>query len=219
MIKLPSFLRFLLQRRYDEYKQHYPRNPDEVWVTDLTRCWHRRELELEMPEIALAGVLNPRFIEGDLIHHAVIHEFDILTITSRMGGGLKLEIERELRAPIEMDGMDYTLIGHLDGLLVEKETEKSIEVIEIKTVKAWGKTMPYEHHVLQCKLYCYLAGCDRYRLIYVSRDGIREITDIVADPELALKVAIQTRASPKYPGWECDYCDYFAWCRVKRPFV
>jgi len=212
-----SFLSYLLKRRYDEYKTHYPRDPSEIWVTDLTRCQHKRELELEMPEVALAGVLNPKFILGDLIHDAVLHLIDLWHVTSGPHGKIRFDIQQRLSTSLENVGRPETLTGRIDGLFRERETDIPTELVEVKYVSGWGPEMPWTHHRLQCELYCYLAAVNDYTLIYVSPEGLRVYLGHIKSPIETLENLLKTWSSPMWPEWECRYCDYKPWCRVERP--
>ena len=170
-----------------------------------------------MPEIALTGILNPRFILGDLIHHAVMHELDVMYIISGWKDDVKVELEAELRKPLDIFDCPLTLVGRADVLIRSKETGAVDEVIEIKYVGGWGSEMPWTHHRLQAEVYCWLADCKKYTIIYVSPDGLREISGVVEDPAQVVENLLKTWSSPMWPEWECKYCDYKPWCRITRP--
>ncbi len=167
---------------------------DGIWVTDLVRCPLKREFEERFPELYRASVYSPATILGSLVHL-----------------GLENLLSSELNAQTEVKGErqvgDYKIVGRIDAIVGRVG-------IEIKTSRA-DLEIPYEHHVLQAKIYNWLYDLEKTVLVYVTPDRFTEyhVSERVSEEDV-IKLVLDKRA-PRY-DWECRYCHFSVICPNKR---
>ena len=155
---------------------------DGIWVTDLIRCPLKREFEEKYPELHRASIFAPNMILGSLVHV-----------------GLENILSSELNAEIEVKAEKYIgehkIVGRIDAIVGKVG-------IEIKTSRA-DIDIPYEHHVLQARIYNWLYDLEKTVLVYVTPDRFTEycIEDKASEDEI-LKLIVEKRA-PRY-DWECS---------------
>jgi len=189
---------------YEHYK-HFPRNPAEYWVTDLTRCSRKREFELSYPELTWFYTFNMRLITGELIHKGLEYLAECKLL---FGSPRSVHVELEFEKTLDLDGKPITVIGRPD-LTFERGDE--IEAIaDIKFVAGLGGA-PHEHHELQVVLYKWLSGAGLGYLLYVSPQGFAQhrVDSTIGDN--GIKQLIAEKKIPRY-SWECEYCVYARFC-------
>jgi len=176
---------------YKEREEH-ERQQNKIWITDLCRCPRKAEYEQRFPNLVQS--FRPVYILGHLVHVG-------------LQSILKTYKDVEIEAKGEKQLDDYTVVGRIDVLLGDIG-------VEIKYSRD-DKYLPYNHHVLQCKLYNWLFELDRTYLFYVTPDRIAEyeITERATDDQV-LKLIRQTKA-PRF-DWECRYCEFSCICDVRK---
>jgi len=88
-------------------------------------------------------------------------------------------------------------------------------VIEIKYASDIRGNEPYEHHILQLRLYLWLTEYEEGRLIYITPNRLIEfkITEKMTDDEVLMM--LDTWQSPEW-SWECDYCRFYSICNLGK---
>jgi len=198
-----SVVGWLLERKLREFAEHYPRREDEVWVTDLVRCWLKREMVLRHRALALANLPTPsRFMVGDLIHDAVERVVERIAEEA----GWKATREYEAERTVVVGGREYAVKGRIDVLVEGNGRRYVVEVKDVRDIK-----LPFEHHDEQLKAYLWLVDADGGKIIYISKAGMieREIHDPWTEEDVVR--AIEERRAPRF-DWECSFCTYTSWC-------
>jgi len=167
----------------------------KVHVSLLIRCRRYREL---MARHDILFNPSPSMMLGEIVHEGV----KSFSITEKLEGYEVME-ERKINGK--------TIVGIAD-ILYENE------VVEIKFTRAHRDNRPLEHHLMQLRLYMWLFNRPRGRLVYVTPDRLceYEIDNPMSDDEVIM--LLEDESSPKWPEWECSYCDYSGLCekRVRR---
>ncbi len=165
-----------------------------IWVTDLIRCPLKREFEERYPELHKATVFTPSTILGSLVH---------LGLENLLSSELNAEVEVRREKVIG----DYKIVGRIDAIIGKVG-------VEIKSSRA-DIDIPYEHHVLQARIYNWLYDLEKTVLVYVTPDRFAEfpIEDSAKEEEI-LRLIVDKKA-PKY-DWECRYCHFSVICPNKR---
>ncbi len=165
-----------------------------IWVTDLIRCPLKREFEERYPELYKATVFTPSTILGSLVH---------LGLESLLSSELNAEVEVRREKVIG----DYKIVGRIDAIIGKVG-------IEIKSSRA-DIDIPYEHHVLQARIYNWLYDLEKTVLVYVTPDRFAEFPiEDSANEEEILRLIVDKKA-PKY-DWECRYCHFSVICPNRR---
>jgi len=188
-----------------EHSKHFPRNPSEFWVNDLTRCSRKRDIEFTYPEFTWFYTFNMRLITGELIHKGLEYliEHELLVGLPR-----NVHVELEFEKTFDLNGSTVAIVGRPD-LTFEREDE--IEAVaDIKCVTRLHGA-PYEHHELQVALYKWLSGANLGYLLYVSPQGFAQhrVDSTIDDDDV--KQLITEKKIPRYT-WECEYCAYARFC-------
>jgi len=175
-----------------EWKQQLarriPKKPNEIHVTELIYCRKQAEYFDKFREVF---VINPRTLIGRLVHMG-LQEW------------LKQEYNAKCEAEFRKELGNCVIVGHpdaiIDGLLVE-----------IKFAKGVYNNEPYEHHVLQTKLYLWLTELEYALILYFTPEKLLEfsITEKPTDDEVLM--LYDTWKSPMW-NWECSCCPFNQIC-------
>jgi len=176
-----------------EQSKGRPKGENVFHATDLCRCPLKRIYELQFPE--LARPFAPQLVTGQIVHLGLQH-----LLRERE---FKIEVEKSRRIG------EYTIIGRIDAL-----NERDRLGVEIKFSRD-DKYLPYEHHVLQVKIYNWLFDLDKTILVYVTPERITEFEVHEALRENQVESLILDEKTPKY-DWECRYCEFSVICPKKR---
>jgi CRISPR-associated exonuclease Cas4 len=178
-------------------QEKHQREPGVVYVTDLVECQLKREYEQVFPEVARADFFNPVTLVGDIVHkgvQAILQGF----------AEARFEVEGEML----FEGV--RIRGRADMLLDDR-------VVDFKYTRS-VRYIPYDHHVLQVRIYMRMFGKARGSILYVSPDGVKEVDDSI-NPDLSkpvtdgeLRLLLEGRGTPAYPEWECSYCQWIYIC-------
>ncbi len=198
----------LYRMKYEEFVSKLSEMLDEttIYVTDLVSCSHKRVLRRSYP--LLTFKFEPQMLLGDLVHMGLEK-----AVTDR-GEGWKSEVHVE--RVYNIDGRSYRVVGRID--LVQYDGEGNPKrVVEIKTARQLQDNMPYEHHVLQVKVYLDLLGVDEGYLVYVTPDRLVEfrIERGGVDVEELVRQTVYDLAKPRF-SWECRYCPFRRICPFAR---
>ncbi len=193
-LKLEDF-----QRRIQEMT-----NPYIIYVTDLVSCSNKRVMRRHYPLLSFR--FEPPLILGELVHTG---------IQSLLTGTGEWKAEVEVRSKKDIDDNEYEIVGRVD--LVRYEGEKPIEVVEVKTVRQLQDNVPYEHHVMQLKIYLEMLGVESGYLLYITPDRIVEynIERNNLNLDELIRQTVYNLAKPRY-AWECRYCPYKRICPYAR---
>jgi len=184
-----SIVTQLLLKEYEEYLEHQrDRKPNEIWVSELVQCKAKAQLRQQYPFFYQA---KPACTLGNLVHYGIY---------SYLLQELGLETEKEFKEYIE----GWVIKGRIDGI-----DDKC--VYEIKYARELKDNQPFEHHVLQVKLYLWLTGKPEGKLIYITPNRLVEfsINESLSDDEV--EQLIEQWTSPRY-DWECNYCEFVSIC-------
>jgi len=167
---------------------------NEIWVSELCQCKAKSEFRRDLWFMETDA---PSLILGELIHRG-LQGF----LVSTFGTAIEVEVGKEFNGKV--------IKGRIDAL-----TE--FEVIEIKYMRASKSELPLPHHVMQVQLYMWMMERERGRIIYVTPDGIFEISQSLKINDNTVKMYLEQWRSPKW-DWECSYCAYSRFCphKVKR---
>ena len=185
-----KIVKTLVRKMYEEANEHQ-REENEIWITDLCRCPMKIKFETEIPE--LKRNFLPIYVVGNLVHY-----------------GLQSILREEFNAEIEVKREkvldNYKITGKIDALINDTG-------IEIKFSQS-DEFIPYEHHILQCKLYNWLFELKKTILIYITPQRIAEfeIEDRMTDNHVMN--LINNTNIPRFK-WECKYCEYDMICPYK----
>lgn len=186
-------------RKRMESKQDY-----EVYVTDLVFCPLKVRYQKMYSEIALAHAFSPVTVLGELVHIG-LEKF----LQDQLGRDV-VNVEVECDREIVVDGTAYVVKGRVDAIVGDT-------VIEIKTSRS-DANIPYQHHILQLRLYLWLTGFNKGLLVYVTPERIAEfeVNTPASDGEVAdlVRSIIVGEPAPRY-AWECSYCPYAYLCPKK----
>jgi len=164
------------------------RESNTIHVTELCGCRKKSEYFDKFKEMftIVPAILVDRFV------HMGVQEW------------LKENYEASVEVEISKDLGDIVITGSIDAIVEDT-------VIEIKYTQDVYKSKPYEHHVLQLKLYLWLSGLEKGKLIYISPKKLLEF-DVDGRPtDDEVLMLIDTWSSPKY-NWECSYCPFNQIC-------
>jgi CRISPR-associated exonuclease Cas4 len=167
-----------------------------LFVHELCECSHKRKMRQRFSQIERAETYNPRFAVGQLIEEAL---------------KLRFQNEREHIYTKELgvdgkNGKSYVISGMID--IIDQETKTPIEVKYLTTLGS----KPYEHHVLQLRLYLWLVKVRKGELLYISPEGLKSypIRKPLTDGEVIR--LIREEKAPRWNEWECYYCPYQQFC-------
>jgi len=163
-------------------------------VHELCECSMKRKLRREFPDLEIANIYNPRILLGEIVHRGMA------AITS-------LPCEHKVNKVIKVDGEDVIIGGSID--FYDKVTNT---IYEIKYTTSIDHA-PYEHHILQVKLYKWLCDTDEAYIIYISPGGIKAYKVDETIDEEGVKELVKSEATPRW-SWECKYCIYKPFCPV-----
>lgn len=87
-------------------------------------------------------------------------------------------------------------------------------IIEIKTVRSVVNA-PFEHHILQARIYLWLLKVKDAELWYFAGDGVKfyYISNPCTDNEI--QEIIRTPSAPRWSQWECNMCKYNQLCELR----
>lgn len=190
-----------MRRKYveerDNYRRYYESKGYEViFVHELCECSRKRRYSKLFPEIGISKLLKPHVIRGELIHLALEYV-----------SGMKANVRSEKR--IKTCNKDFLIAGSVD---LYDESRKRI--IEIKTVRSIVNA-PFEHHVLQARIYMWLLDAKDSELWYFASDGVKfyYINNSCSDSEI--QELIKASSAPRWPQWECSMCEYNQLCELR----
>jgi|YelNatPaOPRAMG01_1025707.scaffolds.fasta_scaffold05303_2 CRISPR-associated exonuclease Cas4 len=181
----------------NSYRRYYEDKGYEiVFVHELCECSRKMRYSKLFPEIGILKLFKPHVIRGELIHLA-------LEGISNM----KANVKSEKR--VKINNRDFLIAGSVD---LYDESRK--RVIEIKTVKSIANT-PFEHHILQTRMYLWLLNVKDAELWYFASDGVKfyYINNPCTDSEI--QEIINNPSAPRWPQWECNMCEYDQLCELK----
>ncbi len=188
-------IEIITEWRLRELEKHRKlREEGAIEVTDLIRCPLKREFEEKYPELYKASAYTPATILGSLVHL-----------------GLENILSSELNAEVEVKGEkaigEHRIVGKIDAKIGKVG-------IEIKTSRA-DFEIPYEHHVLQARIYNWLFDLEKTILVYITPDRITEyvVDDEINEDEIIKLIVDKT--APRY-DWECKYCHFSLLCPNKK---
>ena len=165
-----------------------------VYVTDLCRCPLKSKLEHKYPN--LIDPFKPVLLLGQIVH---------IGLEKLLQDYTEAELEVEKRVKLEK----FTIAGRIDAIIDNTG-------VEIK-YSASDAFIPYEHHILQCKIYNWLFDLSKTILVYVTPERITEFNVEERVNELEVLKLIEDDKSPRF-SWECSYCEFSRICpnKVKK---
>jgi len=190
---LSTFTRRLIDDVLIETKEHYEKREDyEIWISEIVACKYKSFLNKIYYE---HGFIEPRLILATLIHKG-FQEW----LRQQYGAETEVDFQKELN--------NYRIKGRVDAIA-------NGAVIEIKYASDIRGNEPYEHHILQLRLYLWLTEYEEGRLIYITPNRLIEfkITEKMTDDEVLMM--LDTWQSPEW-SWECDYCRFYSICNLGK---
>jgi CRISPR-associated exonuclease Cas4 len=206
MIKEFSIVDLLYSWKVGEAKKKLEEKLDnEIFVTDLIYCPLKYRYQKVYKELAIGSAFNPITLYGEVIHQGL--EKILSTLFSISDANIEVEYEKN----ILIDNNTYVIKGRIDVLINDY-------IIEIKS-SSLDKNLPQAHHILQTRIYLWLANLDKALLVYITPNRIVEyyIREAISDGELMdlVRSIITGQPAPRYP-WECKYCIYAILCPSKK---
>ena len=185
----------LIDVDYAEHVKHeLEREENTVFVSELVLCKQR---SLFNKQFKMLYQPQNATIIGRLIHSGLEAFLQVY-----FNAQVEVEVSREI--------CGYVVKGRVDALTED-------EVIEIKSGLDHKGSEPLEHHRQQVRLYMWLTGKPRGRIVYVTYGHLSEyeVNDPASDDEVMYM--IDNWLSPRY-DWECEYCQWRSICpyRVER---
>ena len=198
-----EFACFITKILYDEKLKEYKdriedlKSEDVIYVTDLVYCPLKRLFRVRYPELTFS--FEPYYVVGEAIHRG------IQSILLEKG----FEVEKEIEKTVEVEGKKYRVKGRMDAYSPQL-------VVEIKTGRS-GQNIPYEHHVMQLKIYLAMTGVDKGLLFYATSDRVSEYyvyRDDGLDLENLVEKHLKLERVPMW-DWECRLCVFSKLCPYK----
>lgn len=204
-----SIVNLLYSWRIDETKKRLEEKLDnEIYVTDLIYCPLKYKYQKIYKELTIGAAFNPVALYGEIIHQGL----EKLLTTLFGTDNIKVEVEYEKTIYLNLDNNTnaYTIKGRVDAVIGDY-------VVEIKSSGS-DKNLPYEHHIIQTRIYLWLSNLNKALIIYVTPNRIVEyqIEGAISDRELIelVKNIITCQQVPRHT-WECKYCIYSILCPSK----
>ncbi len=201
----------LYRVKIEEFQEKISEMVDEtvIYVTDLVSCSHKRVLRARYP--LLTFKFEPQAVLGDLVH------IGLEKTVVEADGSWKAEVPIE--RVFNIDGRRYRVLGRAD-LVEYGEDGLPKRIVEIKTARQLQGNAPYEHHVLQLKIYLELLDVDEGYLLYVTPDRVVEfrVERGGVDVEELVRQTVYDLAKPRF-SWECRYCPFRKICPYARDHV
>jgi len=177
----------------EDFVKRIQRNEEKksgvVFVTDLTRCALKSHYEERLPFLSQP---SPSMTLGKLLHL-----------------GMQQYLQRKYEGQEEV-----TLIKEIEGVKIRGDIDFLTKdtVFEIKSGRDFKGNEPAEHHLLQTRLYMWLANREKGKIIYVTLGRLAEydIDRPMSDDEV--RILLKDKATPRWTEWECDYCLYRSIC-------
>jgi len=165
-----------------------------VWVHELCECPEKAKFECDFPDLAATVRYKPAVMLGELIHIAL----------EKWG----LEYTPQVyHKTLDVDGERVMVAGMPDYVSKSLDT-----VVDFKYSAHIGQE-PLQHHVLQVQLYMWLCDVKNGELWYFTHDSFKPFSiDIPASDENVMQ-EIRHRSTPRWPEWECKYCEFRQICR------
>ena len=204
----------LIYRWRIERLRRHSREESKIYITDLIRCPQKRDFELKFPELIYYDLVSTPAILGEIIH------IGLESIVKEMYNKKdRVLIESEFSKKLKINGKEYEIVGRPDIVIIGGEGNKLI--IEIKSAKS-DMNIPYEHHILQTKLYMWLLNANEGYLVYITPERVCEYSissldkNFLSDDDVAnmIKELLEKKNVPKYK-WECKYCKFSSLCPYK----
>ncbi len=202
-----SIVNLLYSWRMDEARKRLEEKLDnEIYVTDLIYCPLKYKYQKIYRELALGVAFNPVALYGEIIHQGLERLLSILFGVDN----IRVEVEYKKTIYLNLDNNTYIIKGRVDAVVGDY-------VIEIKSSSS-DKNLPYEHHIIQTKIYLWLSNLNKALIIYITPNRIVEyqVEGAISDRELIglVENIITCQQTPRYP-WECRYCTYSILCPSK----
>ena len=180
-----------------------------IYVHELCGCPIRATLDKMLQKYSIIDISNmsDKIIIGELLHEGIKN---VLTYEECYEPTEKCRI-------LTINGRDIEICGTAD-ILCEGE------VIEVKYVSKTDKVVnnstvtPYEHHILQVRLYGWLYSVDRCVLLYITPTRIVHVVEKpLTDDEVVRHVEswLSWERTPMW-DWECRYCRYVNMCEYAK---
>jgi len=180
---------YLLQKHQESLEKLSMKKENEIWVHELCECSLKREWRRKLPWLETS---SPAIVIGDFLHRGFLSWL-------KESGFYEIEVELEK----EFNG--YIIKGRADAISDE-------EVLELKYMGGFRERRPLEHHVLQLRIYLWMADKYRGRLVYMTPDGFAEYPIDSPISEMELVELFESQKAPRWEEWECSYCPYKNWC-------
>jgi len=181
-----------------------------VSVSDLVYCSMKYYYKRVYPEITLAENLYAAWASyGRLVHRGLQ---DLLK-----EHGFKVEYEVEKLVELEVNG-DKRIVGVHGRLDALGSLNNRLTVVEIKSSRS-DVDLPKPQHILQLRIYMYMAHAAQGILVYITPDRIAEYA--IYEPlspeniKLLLRETLENTKRPRY-DWECSYCPFSIMCPYKQ---
>jgi len=188
-----TFTKKLIDDILTEAREHYEKREDnEIWISELVACKYKSFFNQLYSEYL---TIEPKLLLGIIVHKGV-QEW----LREKYGAETEIDFQKELN--------NYSIKGRVDAIANET-------IIEIKYASDIKGNEPYEHHILQLRLYLWLTEYEEGRLIYITPNRLIEfkITEKMTDDEVLM--LIDGWQSPEW-DWECNYCRFYSICNLGK---
>lgn len=212
-------------KKHEELRKKYEKEYNHViYVTDLVQCTRKARLLKQLPQVNVLVSLAPKVLMGKWLHDKIENYFQ------KLGFNIEVPVEADYHTIIDDEVVKVKLLGRIDALKVDLcDAGAFVDIYEIKTSQKLPE-QPYEHHILQVKMYTTMLFSDpnlqdkigiarpehvNEYIMYVTPQGIRTfpvtLYNIDVSFEELIKDYIENRKIPRYE-WECNYCPFREIC-------
>jgi len=188
---IADFISEEYNRRLEAKEKYSDRNV--IFVSELVRCHHQTIFARAFTEFFS---ISPSAVLGRFAH---------IGFQEWLKGRTKnLRVEVELSKVIE----GFEVVGRVDAMDDEY-------IYELKTGLDHKGDKPNDVHLMQVKLYMWLADYQKAKIIYVTHGRFCEYEVTGAYTDIDVLRLIKNWESPRFK-WECSYCMYSSICPYRR---
>ena len=197
-----NFLQWLQNRMWDKYdreRSNFEVSVEDtadrvIWIHELCECPEKTRFKIDLPDLAENVRFKPAVMLGELVHIAL----------EQWG----IEYEPQVyHKTLDIDGEKVIVAGMPDYVSKACDT-----VVDFKYSAHIGQE-PLQHHVQQVQLYMWLCDVEHGELWYFTHDSFKSFQVDMEIFDYDVIDMINAEQIPRWPEWECKYCEYRQLCR------
>ena len=181
-----------------------------IFVTQLVYCPLKRLFHEAYPDLVIQNYYEPKVIIGRLVAYGLEHVLNNFDYSDWI---FKSEVEGE--KVVEVDNINYLILGRIDGVIQSKIHDRRIGV----EFKVTAHDLPPDHYIEQCKIYNLMFDLEYCYLVMMNRDKIYTyvVDEKYTDNDLLNLVEeyVNMVHIPRW-DWECKICPFVKLCPFSR---